>query len=64
MDELYIDECQDNSIVDFALMLKLFDRVDNVFLAGDIAQCIAEGSSFRFQGKYDFSFIIDDARLY
>ena len=49
--ELYIDECQDNSIVDFALMLNLFDRAESVFVAGDIAQCIAQGSSFRFQGK-------------
>lgn len=47
--EVYIDECQDNHIVDFALILKLFERADNVFLAGDIAQCIARGSSFRFQ---------------
>ncbi len=48
--EVYIDECQDNPIVDFALILKLFDRADNFFMAGDIAQCIAPGSSFRFQG--------------
>ncbi|CAI2170806.1 19767_t:CDS:2, partial [Funneliformis geosporum] len=47
--EVYIDECQDNQIVDFALILKVFDNVDAVFLAGDIAQCIARGSSFRFQ---------------
>ncbi|CAJ0759747.1 3823_t:CDS:10 [Entrophospora sp. SA101] len=47
--EVYIDECQDNSIVGLALILKLFERVDNIFLAGDIAQCIARGSSFRFQ---------------
>ncbi|CAG8482154.1 10326_t:CDS:10 [Paraglomus occultum] len=47
--ELYIDECQDNSIVDFALILKLFHRAESVFVAGDIAQCIAQGSSFRFQ---------------
>ncbi|CAG8526884.1 15115_t:CDS:10, partial [Dentiscutata heterogama] len=47
--EVYIDECQDNHIVDFALILKLFERADNVFMAGDIAQCIARGSSFRFQ---------------
>jgi len=35
--------------VDFALILKVFENVDAVFLAGDIAQCIARGSSFRFQ---------------
>ena len=48
--EIYIDECQDNNIVDLALILKLFERADSIFFAGDIAQCIARGSSFRFQG--------------
>jgi len=48
--EVYIDECQDNNISDFALILEIFDCVDRVFLAGDIVQCIASGSSFRFQG--------------
>ncbi|GBB97473.1 hypothetical protein RclHR1_00030030 [Rhizophagus clarus] len=47
--EVYIDECQDNNIVDLALILRIFDRVNSIFLAGDIAQCIAKGSSFRFQ---------------
>ncbi|GES72918.1 hypothetical protein RCL_jg15567.t2 [Rhizophagus clarus] len=47
--EVYIDECQDNHIVDLALILKVFERANNIFLAGDIAQCIAKGSSFRFQ---------------
>ncbi|CAG8757797.1 24889_t:CDS:2, partial [Racocetra persica] len=47
--EVYIDECQDNQIVDFSLIFKLFDRADSIFLAGDTAQCIARGSSFRFQ---------------
>ncbi|CAH1765845.1 8502_t:CDS:10, partial [Entrophospora sp. SA101] len=47
--ELYIDECQDNNMVDLSLILKLFERADSIFLAGDIAQCIARGSSFRFE---------------
>ncbi|PKY58174.1 P-loop containing nucleoside triphosphate hydrolase protein [Rhizophagus irregularis] len=50
--EVYIDECQDNQIVDLTLILKVFDRVNNIFLAGDIAQCIAQGSSFRFEDLY------------
>jgi hypothetical protein len=58
--EVYIDECQDNQIVDLALILKVFDRADSIFLAGDIAQCIARGSSFRFQGtrRYFLAVII------
>ncbi|CAG8547507.1 18433_t:CDS:10 [Acaulospora morrowiae] len=47
--ELYIDECQDNQILDFSLILKLFDKAESIIMAGDIAQCIARGSSFRFQ---------------
>ena len=50
--EVYIDECQDNHIIDLALTLKVFDRANSIFFAGDIAQCIAQGSSFRFQGIY------------
>jgi hypothetical protein len=38
--------------VDLALILKVFDRASSIFFAGDIAQCIAKGSSFRFQGIY------------
>ncbi|RHZ88681.1 hypothetical protein Glove_21g295 [Diversispora epigaea] len=47
--EVFIDECQDNRIIDLALILKLFEKADSIFMAGDIAQCIAEGSSFRFE---------------
>ncbi|CAG8444525.1 10393_t:CDS:10 [Scutellospora calospora] len=47
--EVYIDECQDNQIVDIALIMKLFDSANGFFFAGDVAQCIARGSSFRFQ---------------
>ncbi|CAJ0757014.1 5561_t:CDS:10, partial [Entrophospora sp. SA101] len=50
--ELYIDECQDNNMVDLSLILKLFERADSIFLAGDIAQCIARGSSFRFEERF------------
>ncbi|CAG8552607.1 4844_t:CDS:10 [Diversispora eburnea] len=49
INEVYIDECQDNQIVDLSLILKLFEHADSVLMAGDIAQCIARGSSFRFQ---------------
>ena len=52
--EVYIDECQDNQIVDLSLILKVFDRADAIFFAGDIAQCIARGSSFRFESMHKF----------
>lgn len=44
--EVYIDECQDNQIMDLALILKVFDCASSIFLAEDIAQCISKGSSF------------------
>ncbi|CAG8603421.1 5444_t:CDS:10 [Funneliformis mosseae] len=50
--EVYIDECQDNQIIDYELILKLFDRADSIFMAGDVAQCIARGSTFRFRDLY------------
>ena len=52
--EVYVDECQDNQIADLALILKVFDRADAIFFAGDTAQCIARGSSFRFEGMHRF----------
>ncbi len=55
--ELYIDECQDNQIVNIALILKVFSRVEAIFLAVDIAQCIDQGSSFRIQSN-GYSFMI------
>ncbi|CAG8555633.1 6929_t:CDS:10 [Cetraspora pellucida] len=54
--EVYIDECQDNQIVDFSLIFKLFNRADGIFLAGDTAQCIARGSSFRFQSVFSLMY--------
>ncbi|CAG8599954.1 4791_t:CDS:10 [Funneliformis mosseae] len=41
--EVYIDECQDNRIIDYELILKLFGHAESIFLAGDVAQCIAQG---------------------
>ncbi|CAB4422205.1 unnamed protein product [Rhizophagus irregularis] len=61
--EVYIDECQDNHIVDLALILKVFDRASSIFLAGDIAQCIAKGSSFRFQDLKDLMYKWEHTRV-
>ncbi|CAI2181726.1 10963_t:CDS:2, partial [Funneliformis geosporum] len=51
--EVYIDECQDNKIIDYELILKLFGRAECIFMAGDVAQCIARGSTFRFRELYE-----------
>ncbi|CAI2173128.1 11614_t:CDS:2 [Funneliformis geosporum] len=50
--EVYIDECQDNQIIDYELILKLFGHAESIFMAGDVAQCIARGSTFRFRDLY------------
>lgn len=48
VDYLYIDEAQDNLMIE-ALLLRLLCRNPNgLFIAGDTAQTISEGSSFRF----------------
>ncbi|KAG8924443.1 hypothetical protein FRC02_010418 [Tulasnella sp. 418] len=47
-DYLYIDEAQDNLIIDSCLLRRLCKSPHGLFWAGDTAQTIAPGSSFRF----------------
>ncbi|KAG8896622.1 hypothetical protein FRB99_008794, partial [Tulasnella sp. 403] len=47
-DFLYVDEIQDNLIIDFALLRKLCPNPHGIFFAGDTAQTISVGSAFRF----------------
>ncbi|KAI6141395.1 hypothetical protein BKA82DRAFT_2640811 [Pisolithus tinctorius] len=48
VDYLYIDEVQDNLIIDTLLLRILCRNADGLFWAGDTAQTISAGSSFRF----------------
>ncbi|KAI5988945.1 hypothetical protein F5J12DRAFT_915891 [Pisolithus orientalis] len=48
VDYLYIDEVQDNLIIDTLLLRILCKNADGLFWAGDTAQTISAGSSFRF----------------
>ncbi|KAG8956483.1 hypothetical protein FRC03_010813 [Tulasnella sp. 419] len=48
IDFLYVDEVQDNLLLDAGLLRKLCDNPNGLFWAGDSAQTIAVGSSFRF----------------
>ncbi|KAI6000278.1 P-loop containing nucleoside triphosphate hydrolase protein [Pisolithus marmoratus] len=48
VDYLYVDEVQDNLIIDTMLLRILCSNADGFFWAGDTAQTISAGSSFRF----------------
>ncbi|KAG8893329.1 hypothetical protein FRB99_002042, partial [Tulasnella sp. 403] len=47
-DFLYVDEVQDNLLIDIALLKMLCRNPHGLFLAGDTAQTISAGSAFRF----------------
>ncbi|KIK96874.1 hypothetical protein PAXRUDRAFT_273934 [Paxillus rubicundulus Ve08.2h10] len=59
VDYLYVDEAQDNLLID-ALLLRLICRnPDGLFWAGDTAQTISAGSSFRFDDLKAFLYRIE-----
>ncbi|KIN94752.1 hypothetical protein M404DRAFT_372448 [Pisolithus tinctorius Marx 270] len=48
VDYLYVDEVQDNLIIDTILLRNLCKNPNGLFWAGDTAQTISAGSTFRF----------------
>ncbi|KAL7417496.1 hypothetical protein BDY24DRAFT_411475 [Mrakia frigida] len=48
VDFVYVDEAQDNLIIDLALIRKISSFSRGVFICGDTAQTISAGSSFKF----------------
>ncbi|KAG1862479.1 P-loop containing nucleoside triphosphate hydrolase protein [Suillus tomentosus] len=48
VDYLYVDEAQDNLLIDALLLRQLCRNPDGLFWTGDTAQTISAGSSFRF----------------
>ncbi|KAG8960167.1 hypothetical protein FRC05_007045 [Tulasnella sp. 425] len=48
IDFLYVDEAQDNLMIDAALLRALCPNPHGLFFAGDTAQTISVGSAFRF----------------
>ncbi|KIJ60092.1 hypothetical protein HYDPIDRAFT_32519 [Hydnomerulius pinastri MD-312] len=59
IDYLYVDEAQDNLLID-ALLLRLICRnPEGLFWAGDTAQTISAGSSFRFNDLKAFLYRIE-----
>ncbi|RDX51441.1 hypothetical protein OH76DRAFT_1481370 [Lentinus brumalis] len=46
---IYVDEAQDNLLIDALVLRKLCSNQQGMFWAGDTAQTISAGSAFRFQ---------------
>ncbi|KIM51664.1 hypothetical protein SCLCIDRAFT_33253 [Scleroderma citrinum Foug A] len=64
VDYLYVDEAQDNLIIDALLLRILCRKPDGLFWAGDTAQTISAGCSFRFADLKAFIHRIEaDARM-
>ncbi|KAK0506408.1 hypothetical protein EDD18DRAFT_1455735 [Armillaria luteobubalina] len=60
IDHLYVDEVQDNMLIDTMVLRALCNNSDGLFWAGDTAQTISVGSSFRFNGLKAFQWNIED----
>ncbi|KAF8462270.1 hypothetical protein BDZ91DRAFT_734784 [Kalaharituber pfeilii] len=48
-DEVYVDELQDNKLLELDLILMLVRNPNGIHFAGDTAQCISRDNTFRFQ---------------
>ncbi|KAJ3514932.1 hypothetical protein NLJ89_g2078 [Agrocybe chaxingu] len=62
IDFLYVDEAQDNLLIDALLLRSLVRNPDGLFWAGDTAQTISVGSSFRFNDLKAFMFRLEARR--
>ncbi|CAE6340573.1 unnamed protein product [Rhizoctonia solani] len=56
IDYLYVDEVQDNLMIDIYLLRKLAKSIDNVYWSGDSAQTITAGSLFRINDLKAFTY--------
>ncbi|KAJ6519176.1 hypothetical protein C8R45DRAFT_1204389 [Mycena sanguinolenta] len=63
MDYLYIDETQDNLLIDTLLLRSICHNPNGLFWAGDTAQTISVGSSFRFNELKAFIYRVEQRRL-
>ncbi|SJL05199.1 uncharacterized protein ARMOST_08565 [Armillaria ostoyae] len=60
LDHLYVDEVQDNMLIDTMVLRALCSNPDGLFWAGDTAQTISVGSSFHFNALKAFQWNIED----
>ncbi|KAL0950587.1 hypothetical protein HGRIS_007379 [Hohenbuehelia grisea] len=63
VDYLYVDEVQDNLLIDTLLLRSICSNPEGLFWAGDTAQTISIGSSFRFNELKAFIFSVERKRL-
>ncbi|KAF6765913.1 hypothetical protein DFP72DRAFT_865039 [Ephemerocybe angulata] len=63
IDYLYVDEAQDNLIIDAMLLRSICRNPNGLFWAGDTAQTIAIGSSFRFNDLKAFLYRLEQRRM-
>ncbi|KAF8838026.1 hypothetical protein BDN67DRAFT_972122 [Paxillus ammoniavirescens] len=59
VDYLYVDEAQDNLLIDTLLLRLICRNPEGLFWAGDTAQTISAGSSFRFDDLKAFLYRIE-----
>ncbi|KAI5991381.1 hypothetical protein EDC04DRAFT_2587409 [Pisolithus marmoratus] len=59
VDFLYVDEAQDNLLIDALLLKSICRNPEGLFWAGDTAQTISAGSSFRFDDLKAFLYRIE-----
>lgn len=63
VDQLCVDEVQDNLLSDALILRSLCHNPDGLFWAGDTAQTISVGSSFRFDDLKSFLFRVEETRI-
>ncbi|KZP05200.1 hypothetical protein FIBSPDRAFT_1054221 [Athelia psychrophila] len=56
---IYVDEVQDNLLIDAKILRMLCSNPNGLFWAGDTAQTISVGSSFRFEDLKSFLFRVE-----
>ncbi|KZP30395.1 P-loop containing nucleoside triphosphate hydrolase protein [Athelia psychrophila] len=59
IDFIYVDEVQDNLLIDAKILRMLCSNPNGLFWAGDTAQTISVGSSFRFEDLKSFLFRVE-----
>ncbi|KAJ4470931.1 hypothetical protein J3R30DRAFT_3531939 [Lentinula aciculospora] len=62
LDHLYVDEVQDNLLIDTLVLRMLCHDENGLFWAGDTAQTISVGSSFRFNSLKAFQWRLEQKR--
>ncbi|KDN41117.1 hypothetical protein RSAG8_07671, partial [Rhizoctonia solani AG-8 WAC10335] len=56
IDYLYVDEVQDNLMIDIYLLRRLAKSIENIYWSGDSAQTVVAGSSFRINDLKAFTY--------